>query len=78
MFEGRSFSAGGGYKGWAVRFTDCKTKTGAATIAYSFGLSDSERAELARRIAAALNFTKHIPTDFLENTTPLQMKNQLI
>jgi len=53
---------------------DCKTKTGAATTAYSFGLSDVERRELARRIAAALNFTKNIPTDALEAAKPLQMK----
>lgn len=74
MFEGRSFAHGGGYKGWAVRFVDCKTKTGAATTAYSFGLSDVERTELARRIAAALNFTKNIPTYVLEAAKPLQMK----
>ncbi|WP_304350827.1 hypothetical protein [Comamonas testosteroni] len=74
MFEGRRFAQGGGYKGWAIRFVDCKTKTGAATTAYSFGLNDEERTELARRIAAALNFTTNIPTAQLEAAQPLQLK----
>ena len=74
MFEGRRFSAGSGYKGWAVRFSDCKVRTGAATTSYSYGLSHIERTELARRIAAALNFTMHIPTEELESADPLQIK----
>ena len=74
MFEGRRFSAGGGYKGWAVRFADCKTRAGAATTSYSYGLSYVERTELARRIAAALNFTMNIPTEELESADPLQIK----
>ena len=74
MFEGRTFAQGGGYKGWAIRFADCKTKTGAATTAYSFGLSDLERTELARRIAAALNFTTNISIAQLEAAEPLRLK----
>lgn len=71
MFEGRRFAHGGGYKDWAIRFGDCKIRTGAATTAYSFGMSDLERTELARRITAALNFTRNIPTEQLEAAVPL-------
>lgn len=71
MFEGRRFAHGSGYKEWAIRFADCKTRTGVATTAYSFGMSDSERTEMARRITAALNFTTNIPTDQLEAAVPL-------
>lgn len=74
MFEGRRFAHSGGYKDWAIRFADCKTKTGAATTAYSFGMSDEGRTELARRIAAALNFTSNISTAQLEAAEPLQLK----
>ncbi len=71
MFEGRRFAYGGGHKDWAIRFADCKVRAGVATTAYSFGMSDSERTEMARRITAALNFTTNIPTDQLEAATPL-------
>lgn len=41
MFEGRRFAHGDGYKEWAIRFADCKTQTGVATTAYSFGMRGS-------------------------------------
>ena len=61
MFQGRKYVQQGGYKGWAVRFSDNLSAPGVATTSYSFAMSDKERYEMARRITAALNLTRSRP-----------------
>lgn len=56
--SGPCFAASSGFQGWGIRFRD--VDCGAATTAYSFALSAEDRAELARRIAAALNLTRRM------------------
>jgi hypothetical protein len=71
MFEGRKYRQEGGYKGWAIRFADQNKTPGVATTAYSFALSDEERFEMARRITAALNLTRHLTVEQMEKAEPL-------
>lgn len=65
MFVGRVYKYGG-YGGRSIRFAD--EDGGVATTAYSFKLSDDERAEMARRITAALNLTSELTTDQIERS----------
>lgn len=64
MFEGRTYTQNSGYKGWGIRFSD--HDGGVATTAYSYKLSEAERFEMARRITAALNFTRNMRVEQLE------------
>ena len=54
MFEGRTYKQVG-YGARTIRFADADC--GVATTTYSYKLTDDERAAMARRITAALNFT---------------------
>lgn len=63
MFKGRTYKYGG-YGDRSIRFAD--EDGGVATTAYSYKLSDEERAEMARRITAALNATRHLTTEQIE------------
>lgn len=74
MFEGRIYKQEGGYKGWAVRFADLAKGAGVATTAYSFSMSDAERFEMARRITAALNLTRHLTIEQMEAAAPIVTK----
>ncbi|WP_138437845.1 hypothetical protein [Marinobacter shengliensis] len=65
MFKGKSYFQTG-YEGRCIRFAHAKKSAGVATTAYSFGMSTRERAEMARRITAALNATRHLTTDQIE------------
>ena len=65
MFEGRVYKQKSGYKGWGIRFDD--TDGGVATTAYSFCMSEEERYEMARRITAALNLTRHLTIEQMES-----------
>lgn len=69
MFRGRTYKQQGGYRGNAVRFAD--VDGGVATTAYSYSMTEDEKHEMARRITAALNFTKNITTELMEDSTPL-------
>lgn len=71
MFEGRNYQQQGGYKGWAIRFADQRKASGVATTAYSFAMTDEERFEMARRITAALNLTRHLTIEQMEAAAPL-------
>lgn len=72
MFEGRNYVQKSGYKGWGIRFAD--VDGGVATTAYSYSMSDDERFEMARRITAALNLTRHLTVDQMEAASPLLCK----
>lgn len=72
MFEGRTYRQKGSYKGWAIRFAD--VDGGVATTSYSYGMSDVARFEMARRITAALNLTRHLTTEQMEQSAPLVRK----
>jgi hypothetical protein len=68
MFEGRKYKYGG-YGDRSIRFAD--EDGGVATTAYSYKLSDEERAEMARRITAALNLTRYLTVEAIEHLMPL-------
>lgn len=63
MFEGRRY-AQTGYGGRAIRFAD--KDGGVATTAYSYAMSNGDKAEMARRITAALNLTSNFSTEHME------------
>jgi hypothetical protein len=65
-FVGRSYAHEGGHKGWAIRFADSKQCRGVATTSYSYGMSDEQRTEMARRITAALNLVRHLDVEQIE------------
>ena len=69
MFEGRTYTHNSGYKGWGIRFGD--QDGGVATTAYSYSMSEAERFEMARRIAAALNLTRYLTIEQLEHNAPI-------
>ena len=69
MFEGRTYTQNSGYKGWGIRFGDLDG--GVATTAYSYSMSEVERFEMARRITAALNLTRYLTTEQIEQNAPL-------
>lgn len=69
MFEGHSYSQKSGYKGWGIRFAD--VDGGVATTAYSYSMTDDERFQMARRITAALNLTRHLTVAQMESAIPL-------
>ncbi|OEZ53004.1 hypothetical protein JAB5_27500 [Janthinobacterium sp. HH103] len=69
MFEGRTYTQNSGYKGWGIRFGD--HDGGVATTAYSYSMSEAERYEMARRITAALNLTRFLSIEQLENIAPI-------
>eukprot|EP01133_Synstelium_polycarpum_P021993 gene21993-26404_t len=69
MFEGRTYKQNSGYKGWGIRFGD--HDGGVATTAYSYSMSEAERYEMARRITAALNLTRFLSIEHLENIAPI-------
>lgn len=73
MFEGRTFIQNSGYRGWGIRFGD--HDGGVATTAYSYSMSGEERFEMARRIVAALNHTRHLTTEHMENSAALDRPN---
>lgn len=66
MFEGRTYVHEGGYKCTSVRFEGTNKHKGVATTSYSFGMSDIERSEMARRITAALNLTTDYTVEQIE------------
>lgn len=72
MFEGRTYVQKSGYKGWGIRFAD--VDGGVATTAYSYSMSENERYEMARRITAALNLTRDLSIEQLEDATSLICK----
>jgi len=63
MFEGRLYKQSG-YGARTIRFADADG--GVATATYSYKLTDDERAAMARRITAALNFTRNLSIERLE------------
>lgn len=67
MFEGKSYIQKGGYKGWAIQFAGQSKTPGVATTAYSYGMTEEERYEMARRITAALNLARNFTTDQIED-----------
>lgn len=74
MFEGRTYTHEGGYKGTAIRFEGATKHKGVATTSYSYGMSDEERSEMARRITAALNLTTSFTVVQLEAAVQLKRK----
>lgn len=54
----------GGYKPSTVRFED---GTPCCTSTYNYRMPDEEKALLARRIAAALNLTRHLTVEQIES-----------
>lgn len=68
MFEGRKYRQVG-YGSRTIRFAD--TDGGVATTTYSYSMSDEERAQMARRIAAALNLTTNLTVEQMECAAPL-------
>lgn len=64
MFEGRTYQQKSGYQGWGIRFAD--VDGGVATTAYSYAMTAEERFEMARRITAALNLTRHLTVEQME------------
>jgi len=69
VFKGRVYKQKGGYRDYAIRFDD--PNGGVATTAYSYAMSPEERYEMARRITAALNLTRHMTTEQIEAAQPL-------
>ncbi|MYM92496.1 hypothetical protein [Duganella vulcania] len=72
MFKGRTYAQSSGYQGWGIRFAD--VDGGVATTAYSYKMTEEERYEMARRITAALNYTRNLRTDDMESAPPLAAK----
>lgn len=72
MFEGRTYIHEGGYKATAIRFDGVTKHKGVATTSYSFGMSDEERWEMARRITAALNLTTNLTVEQIEAAVELK------
>lgn len=68
MFEGRTYKQVG-FGARTIRFADADC--GVATTTYSYKLSDAERAAMARRITAALNLTRFLTIEQLENIAPI-------
>jgi len=66
MHEGRRYVHAGGHKTTAIRFADGKSQPGVATTSYSYGMSDEEKFEMARRITAALNLTRNLTVEQIE------------
>lgn len=57
----------GGYKRSTVRFVD---DTACCTCTYNYGMDDEKKTLLARRIAAALNLTRHLTVEQIESLLP--------
>lgn len=55
-----------GRNGYSVRFED-----GTACCTCTYAPADVDKTEIAKRIAAALNLTRNIPTELLEKTEAL-------
>jgi len=70
MFEGRKYKQVG-YGERAIRFADADS--GVATTAYSYSMTDDERAAMARRITAALNLTTNLTVEQMEAIGPLSV-----
>lgn len=70
MFEGRKYKQVG-YGERAIRFADADG--GVATTAYSYSMTDDERAAMARRITAALNLTTNLSVEQMEAIGPLSV-----
>jgi hypothetical protein len=68
MFEGRKYRQVG-HGSRTIRFAD--TDGGVATTTYSYSMTDIERAQMARRIAAALNLTTNLTVEQMEQADPL-------
>jgi hypothetical protein len=68
MFEGRTYKQVG-LGARTIRFADADC--GVATTTYSYKLDDDERAAMARRITAALNLTRFLSIEQLENSAPI-------
>lgn len=67
QFRGRKYQVVNRHMGaTAIRFADDKGTGGVATTAYSYSMTNDERAQMARRIAAALNLTSHYTIEELE------------
>jgi hypothetical protein len=54
-----------GWHAYSVRYADGREE-GVATCAYSYGLTNEERVDMARRITAALNATAHLTVEQIE------------
>jgi hypothetical protein len=67
MFVGRTYRQVG-YGSRSIRFADADG--GVATTTYSYSMSDEERAEMARRITAALNLTTNLTVEQMEQAAP--------
>lgn len=74
MFEGKKYVQAGGYKGWATRFDEKTKAPGVCTTSYSYGMTPTERFEMARRITAALNLTTNLTTEQMENAVALRAR----
>lgn len=68
MFEGRTYRQIG-YGSRTIRFAD--TDGGVATTTYSILMTQEERAAMARRITAALNFTRNLTVEQMEAAASL-------
>lgn len=68
MFEGRTYRQVG-YGSRTIRFAD--TDGGVATTTYSILMTQEERAAMARRITAALNFTRNLTVEQMEAAASL-------
>lgn len=62
-----SASVIGGYKASTVRFDD---GTACCTCTYNYSMSDADKTQLARRIAAALNLTRYLTVEQIESIRP--------
>lgn len=68
MFEGRKYQQVG-FGARTIRFAD--SDGGVATTTYSYSMTHEERAAMAQRIAAALNFTTNLTVEQMEQAAPL-------
>ncbi len=68
MFEGRTYKQVG-FGARTIRFADADC--GVATTTYSYKLTENERATMARRITAALNLTRFLSIEQMENNAPI-------
>lgn len=75
MFQGRIYTQCG-FGARSIRFAD--SDGGVATTTYSYKLSDLERAEMARRITAALNLTRFLTTEQIEQGMPINGPNSTL
>lgn len=66
---GNKYLRGIGYGARTIRFADADC--GVATTTYSYKLDDNERAAMARRITAALNLTRFLSIEQMENNAPI-------